>query len=180
MQIDWQDKGKATPKIEHDVIKNLLFFDGSLSRYLQSLCKGQLKISIQSESWSLPFEDERITLGLSSDEKAFVRLSCLQSDNKKLVNARTVIPEQTYTLIKDQLKALGERPLGELLFSNSSGYRSDMKYAKIPFQCEWFKHSQLEQNVDEVYWGRQSIFIINDMPLLITEVFLPDIHQCLK
>ncbi|MEM7027519.1 MAG: chorismate lyase [Pseudomonadota bacterium] len=180
MQIDWQDKSNVTAEIDQELIRKLLFYDGSLTRYLQSICAEDFSIKVQSESWGLLFKDECLSLKLEDNQKAFIRLSHLNSGAKTMVYARTVFPEKTYKLIKNKLEALGERPLGELLFSEPSAYRSQMKYAKIRVDSKLFLPVKNQEPEDSLHWARQSLFMIDEMPLLITELFLPAISQCIK
>ncbi len=180
MQINWLNKAKAETELGTNILKDVLFYDGSLTRYLQSRCKSDISLEIISESWNAPFQSECGILNIDKNQVSLVRLSWLKSDTEKLIFARTIIPKPTHDLIAEQLSALGDRPLGELLFSETSGYRATMQYAKISSACEWLNQVTELQQVMTEFWTRQSIFFIKDRPLLILELFLPQIEHCIK
>ena len=97
-----------------------------------------------------------------------------------MVYARTVIPETTLVGEYKKLTELGTQPLGEILFADKSAYRSNMRYAKISTDCDLYNQVFNSNDVNSELWARQSLFYIKDNPLLIIEVFLPDLKECIQ
>ena len=107
--------------------------------------------------------------------RSIVRESCLSCNNKKLVYARTVIPRKTLKVQNHTLTRLGKKPLGEVLFNNNKIFRENIKYAKIPLYNELHNKAKKHCDIYSDLYGRQSIFYVKNKPLLLIEVFLPDI-----
>jgi chorismate--pyruvate lyase len=180
LKLDWQEKESVIQDIIDERIQPFLFNEGSLTQFLQEQCSGLFNIELIAEVWQHPLPEETILLSIADDEATFIRKSLLKCDDKTLVYARTVIPVKTLAGENQKLIQLGEKPLGDVLFNDDSTYRSDMNYAKIPVDCEL--HSEATNGLDNVseLWGRQSVFYIDQQPLLITEIFLPAILECKK
>lgn len=180
MKLHWRDDLSIQEKPDDKRLHNLLFQNGSLSRSIEELCNGTFNIELQNESWSTPMLEENELLTLIDNEITFIRKSWLKCDDKKLVYARTVIPRITYEGESQDLMKLGNKPLGNILFSDNKTYRTNMQYAKIPLHHELHKQATLDTNIMTELWGRQSLFYINKNSLLVTEVFLPTILECQK
>ena len=177
MKINWQNKEIIRIKIKNKHLSRFLFEDGSLSRLIQDKFKGKFHIDLINESWVTPMSYEKKVLSLRKNEIAFVREAYLNCNNKKLVYARTVIPKQTLKKKNQNLTRLGKKPLGEILFSSDKIYRDNIKYAKIPLSNELHSRAKGNYNISSGLYSRQSIFYIKNKPLLVFEVFLPDIIQ---
>ena len=175
MKINWLNKEIIRIKIENKRLSRFLFEDGSLSRLIQDKFNGRFHIELINESWIMPMSYEKKVLSLRDNEIAFVRESYLNCNNKKLVYARTVIPKQTLKKKNQNLTKLGQKPLGEILFSNDNIYRANIKYARIPKSNELHNRAKGNLDISSDLYSRQSIFYIKNKPLLVFEVFLPDI-----
>ncbi len=180
MKLHWQNELSAKDEPDDKRLYDFLFQSGSLSRSIEECCSGAFNIELKNESWFAPMPDENQLLTLIDDEITFIRESWLKCDNKRLVYARTVIPRITYEGESQDLMALGNKPLGNILFSDNKTYRTNMRYAKIPLHCDLHKQATMDTDIVTELWGRQSLFYINKNPLLVTEVFLPTILECIK
>jgi len=90
------------------------------------------------------------------------------------VFARSIIPLKTLRGRHKRLKYLGEKPLGGYLFSISSLKRNCIEWFYIQQQNELRDNMLLnDENQTRNFWGRRSLFLINQKPLLVTEFFLP-------
>ena len=78
------------------------------------------------------------------------------------VHARSLIPATTLTGRHRKLAHLGNRPLGEVLFSDPGMQRGDIETARVPLY-----------SADSRAWARRSVFMLDHKPLLVSEVFLP-------
>ena len=180
MKLHWQKKLSAQEEPDDKRLHDFLFQSGSLSRSIEESCNGTFNIELKNESWSAPMSDESQLLSLIDNEITFIRESWLKCDNNRLVYARTVIPPITFEGESQGLMALGNKPLGNILFSDNKTYRTNMRYAKIPLHCDLHKQAIMDTEIAIELWGRQSLFYINNNPLLVTEVFLPTILECTK
>ena len=91
-----------------------------------------------------------------------------------------MIPKTTLARTGDRLIGLGARPLGEVLFAEGAR-RSTLRYARLPPGAALSRLLQDQgQAMTEALWARQSLFHLQDAPLLITEVFLPELTACLQ
>ena len=177
MKINWQNKEIIRIKIKNKHLSKFLFEDGSLSRLIQDKFEGTFHIDLINESWITPMPYEKKVLSLRDNEISFIRESYLNCNNKKLVYARTVIPRQTLKKKNQNLTRLGQKPLGEILFSSDKIIRSNINYARIPLSSELHSRAKGNYNISSSLYSRQSIFYIKNKPLLVFEVFLPDIIQ---
>lgn len=180
MKLHWQNELSNQEKPDDKRLHEFLFQSGSLSRSIEECCRGTFNIELKNESWSAPMSDENQLLALIDNEITFIRESWLKCDNKRLVYARTVIPRITFEGESQELMELGNKPLGNILFSDNKTYRTNMRYAKIPLHCDLHKQATMDTDIVTELWGRQSLFYINNNPLLVTEVFLPTISECTK
>jgi len=180
LKLRWQNKEIARTCLRDKRLHSFLFQNGSLSRFIQQRCKESFHIDLINESWCYPMPDELHLLSLRNHEITFTRESWLKCGDQRLVYARTVIPRKTLKGKSHELTRLGTKPLGKILFNDNKTYRTNMRYAKIPVHCELHKETTKDTDVTSDLWGRQSLFYINNKPLLVTEVFLPAILQCTK
>ena len=175
MKINWQNKEIIRIKIKNKFLSRFLFEDGSLSRLIQDEFKGRFHIDLINESWIMPMSYEKKVLSLRDNEIAFIRESYLKCNNKKLVYARTVIPKQTLKKKNQSLTRLGQKPLGKILFSSDKIYRDNIKFARITQSNELYSRAKGNCNISSDLYSRQSLFYIKNKPLLVFEVFLPNI-----
>lgn len=150
-----------------------LSFTGSLSQRLQDTFAG-LSVKLINQQWQLPLTSEHKLLGIPKHQSAFIREVILYANHQPVVFARTIIPAFTGLLSCQPLLDLETEPLGKLLFSHPSAKRNPcFKYAR-------FSHRQLQAlptPITQDCWGRQSVFIINQRPLMVNELFLPTIFS---
>ena len=181
MNINWQDRSAINIVAIDKRLRAGLFQTGSLSRYLQEKCTGVFRVQPEAEAWRLPMPDEAARLSLGGDETAFIREAWLQSDEQRLVYARTVIPRATLAGTGGRLARLGARPLGEVLFAEAGACRSNMRYARLPPESDLGRLiKDRRQDMAEAPWARQSLFHLRNRPLLISEVFLPELVRCIQ
>jgi chorismate--pyruvate lyase len=156
-----------------------LYDAGSLTRRLQAGCVDGFRVEVIEQSWQRPMLNEAVRLGISAERLALVRQVYLYCNNKPAVFARTVIPAQTLSGPQRHLANLGSRPLGAVLFANPNMCRDEMEVACIRPGQRIFASAtaKLEQVPDEI-WGRRSVFYLDRKPLLVNEVFLPDVLDC--
>jgi chorismate--pyruvate lyase len=75
-----------------------------------------------------------------------------------------------------ELARLNNRSLGSVLFKDPTLYRSPFEIALFTQEMEW--HQKVLSSVKRelsTLWARRSLFRIREKPLLLIEVFLPDL-----
>ena len=118
-------------------------------------------------------------LAISHHTRAFSREVVLQCGEHALVYARTVIPARTLKGRLSRLAKLGEKPLGEILFTDPHILRHDLEIARLQPGELLFEKARLSMK-DSQYaavtaiWARRSTFAYHDKRLLVSEIFLPN------
>lgn len=145
------------PRVWHDWILD----PGSLTRRLQVLGQGDFSVEILFLGWARPTLDERRVLNLPDAHHALIREVVLRCKGEPVVKARSVMPATTLTGKERQLRFLGNRPLGAFLFRSRNMRRTAIEIGAMNWHEE-----------DWIY-GRRSVFLLHDKPLLVSELFLP-------
>jgi chorismate--pyruvate lyase len=136
---------------------------GSLTQRLVKASSGAFKVRVTSLEWACPTTDESQKLCTGSRQKALIREVDLLCLDRVVVRARSVIPAATLTGEERQLRHLGSRPLGAFLFSSRAMLREPLELAG--FRDEYRR----------MMYGRRSVFLLHGKPLLVSEIFLPEL-----
>ena len=155
-----------------------LFDQGSLTRRILLHCNQQFRVEVLSQQWQRPMLNEAFRLGVHPEHHALIREVLLYCGDIPWVFARSVLPRNTLTGKRRFLGKLGNRPLGEILFSDPTILRDELEVAEIKkgqrmFDCA----TERIDNIPAAVWGRRSIFYLHKKPLLVNEVFLPSIIE---
>lgn len=153
---------------------------GSLTRRLQQACSGRFSVRLLGQRWQRPLHEEARLLGLDPRQWVLTRQVLLQCDGIPWVYARTVIPRQTLKGRLRHLADLGTRPLGATLFADPSMRRGPVQVAQLAAGqgMHQLVSDAVSSSSKERVWGRRSVFRLSDKPLLVYEVFLPQIGSC--
>ncbi len=146
-------------------LRGWLTAEDSLSHRLQHVCPS-FRVRLLDQGWERPLPDEALCLRLPPGRGASVRQVQLTCSGRPWVFARTVTPSPK---AGRRLARIGERPLGEVLFSRRPLPRGAIEIARLAPTHPLFT---LAGGSGEVLWARRSLLLFED-PLLITEVFLP-------
>jgi len=115
--------------------------------------------------------NEMITEG----EQVLVREVLLYCDDKPQVFARSLLPLTSLTGEEQQLANLGTQSLGHVLFNNPSLERHHIEISMFDLESSVAKFAtSLQLITKQPLWGRRSIFMLENKPLMVAEVFLPD------
>lgn len=107
-------------------------------------------------------------------EKVLVREVLLYCDDKPQVFARSLLPMSSLTGAEQALANLGTQSLGQVLFNSPSLERKTIEVARFDLNTSVGKLAgDLQLNVTHTLWGRRSIFVLENKPLMVAEVFLP-------
>ncbi len=153
-----------------------LLDSGSLTRRLRQLCPDQFRVHVLWQGWNRPSPDEARVLGLRLDAWAWIREVQLLCNNQPWVFARTLIPAKTLHGRSRRLTQLGNRPLGEVLFADPGVRRGPVEIAHIAVGQRLHQRAFADRaEPPDAIWGRRSLFWIGERPLLVCEIFLPDL-----
>ena len=145
---------------------------GSLTQRLIDVCDNRLTVQVLRQNLALPRLSERRALGLPQRRLALIREVLLLGGGSAWVYARSIIPLSTLTGRLRSLRQLDNRPLGALLFSDPSMCREPVEVA-----CFSSPGTQLPVALTAYQaplWGRRSVFRLDNKPMLVSEIFLPD------
>jgi len=152
-----------------------LFDPGSLTRRVRGRCGGGFHVEVLSQGWRRPMLNEARRLRLRHAEHALIREVYLMCGERPWVYARTVIPRRTLRGPRRHLARLGSRPLGEVLFADPGLARDAVEVSRIEPGQLMFEPATRRSEVDPAaVWGRRSVFYLRRKPILVCEVFLPE------
>ncbi|WP_233113658.1 chorismate--pyruvate lyase family protein [Aggregatibacter actinomycetemcomitans] len=129
-----------------------LFDKQSLTVKLKQTC-ARFDVKVRSEKWiEKTFENETALLPAGA---YWCREVLLLGDGKPWIEARTLIP-QTLFVYHQELSMLGKKPIGEWLFQQTPQRRL----------IQW------AQDPQSGLYARRSLFWVQNIPMLISELFL--------
>jgi chorismate--pyruvate lyase len=162
-----------------EAVLRWLLDPASLTRRIQSACHGCFRVEVLFQGWARPQHNEARELGMRQGSEGFVREVHLLCDGHPWVFARTVIPRTTLTGPRRCLTRLKSRPLGAVLFADPSMKRGPVEIARLS-PCDKLYPVAIRHLArrPETIWGRRSLFTLGGKPLLVSEIFLPDIPPC--
>ncbi len=112
---------------------------------------------------------------ISAGEQVLVREVLLYCDNTPQVFARSLLPLTSLTGEQQQLAHLGTQPLGQVLFNHPNLARQSFEVAEfLPHSSVGKLAKQLNLPMTHNLWGRRSVFILAEKPIMVAEVFLPN------
>lgn len=162
-------------------LRNWLLDEGSLTARLKRQCKHFEVMVIGEEQQLCSKQDSSYLINIG--EPIIVREVLLYCDDVPQIFARSILPLKTLTGKEEALGQLGDQPLGQVLFNNPSLQRQRLElssfstHSSVALLAENLDKASLVSDGsgkrDRNLWGRRSIFIIEDKPLMVSEVFLP-------
>lgn len=150
---------------------------GSLTRRIQQRC-AQFDVRNVCEGLMAAAYDETALLGLPPQQKIYTREVFLLANERPVVFAHSVVAPQHLRGAWQTLQHLGKRPLGALLFAHPLVQRASLHYRTLKASHPLYRRATSSLDTPpQKLWARRSLFILHGAPLLVTEVFLPEILQ---
>ena len=149
--------------------RHWLLDESSLTQRLVDASNGAFRVQRLRQHWHIPLPSERRLLKLSGRQLALVREVALLCSDESWVFARSVIPAASLTGSLRHLRQLQNQSLGALIFQNPRLERSPFELSLLPGNSAYI-HPCLQQ--PETAWARRSRFVVQNRPLLVSEVFL--------
>jgi chorismate lyase len=149
---------------------------GSLTRSMTASCGGRFRVELlrQAPGRILPGEARLLDIGVG--RRALVREVRLYCGPDAWVFARTLIPLHSLRGPASNLARLGQRPLGEVLFSDPQTRRLRIEIARITRRHHlfWSATRHLGERPAAIS-GRRTLFEYRGRRILVNELFLPGI-----
>ena len=155
-------------------LKSWLTDTGSLTRRLQNSNEHGFSVQLLGNHWIKALPDECLDMGIPFTQMTMQREVRLLNGDNANVYARTIIPLATYQAMRQRFSGLGNKSLGELLFTEPSVKRGPIEVACLKPSDWLYEMALLEENYRaEELWARRSHFYIDGKVLLVNEIFLP-------
>lgn len=160
------------------VILDWLSDRGSLTQRLKGYCPNRFSVRVLDQQWVRAEPSEARLLGIPSTQKVLLRQVHLLCGDELCVYARSIIPLATLRRKHRRLLFLGDRPLGEYLFSSPTLQRGRIEWGRLdPASALYRVALPRPVAAPQPVWGRRSLFRIDGKPLLVSEFFLPVLFE---
>jgi len=170
MNANWRDP--ATDKLDDNLKDWLLDRQSLTKRLIASSERFRVQVLGQQVTTCAPHEaNEDIAVG----EAVIAREVLLFCDEIPHVFARSLLPLRSLTGNQSELSRLGNESLGQVLFNHPDLKRKCIEVANFDANVQFptiLKHFNLAAT--KWLWGRRSVFVIEQKPLMVAEVFLPN------
>lgn len=166
----------ALPLTDGPHRKSWLRESGSLTRRLRALCGPAFRVAVLGEDWRPPFPLEAVRLRSDPRRLVWTREVALHCGDRPLIVARSLIPGGLLQGRHAQLSRLGQRPLGEWLFTNPDLRRLALEFARVE-PDRWRGLPALAEAHGNTIWGRRALYRIAGQRLLVCEFFLPELFR---
>jgi chorismate--pyruvate lyase len=174
----WVENRCGTRHTLPENVQSWVYEPGSLTQRLRNYYGDKVGVNVLLQQWNTPFLTERKLLKLHESKYSLIREVLLHANGKPLILARTVIPPKTVKVAKSNLAHLGNRPLGEVIFSYPKLERIEMDVTLInssPIEQRpiWTQSAIDKASIDQPMWGRRTVYAIAQRQMLVSEFFLP-------
>ncbi|MDD4911447.1 MAG: chorismate lyase [Sideroxydans sp.] len=166
---------------------------GSLTQRIQQRCEKFSVQPVRSGLARIAF-DEATILGIAPHHLAYSREVFLLADGKPVVFAHSTTACEHLRGAWKAMSGLGNRSLGSLLFTHPLVIRQPLRFKALrshhplhvgrvspqgfSYPLGVTRHVGLKPDlpiIPDTLWARRSLFTLHGAPLLVTEVFLPEI-----
>ena len=161
-------------------LRSWLIDTGSLTEKLRGACR-TFSVHLISQTERQAKSHEVLLLELTDSDSLIDREVQLYCNTEPVVYARSLIPVKAVSDRFEGLDTMGEKPLGEKIFSDPQLSRSPIEWSQMTENHPLFSHAV--DNVcplPAVIFGRRSLFYGAAKPISISEFFLPKIVQLMN
>jgi chorismate--pyruvate lyase len=148
---------------------------GSLTQRIRQRCTHFEVHNLRSNLARIAL-DESALLGIAPQQLAWSREVFLYADGQPVVFAHSACARQHLRGAWSAVRGLGNKPLGALLFAHPLVARQPLHYQTLRAHHPLYRRAAtVLSDPPPRLWARRSLFYLHDAPLLVTEVFLPEI-----
>ena len=149
---------------------------GSLTLRIRQRCH-EFRVRNLFDGMAPAPRDETALLGVPSRRQVYTREVFLLADSRPVVFAHSVVAAHHLRGAWRALQHLGERSLGSLLFTHPLVQRRPLHFRALKPGDLLYRRAITCGAAAGSLWARRSLFTLHDAPLLVTEVFLPEILE---
>ena len=142
----------------------------SLTAKLIASSQHQFRVQVVRQTLGRAQTNECLALRIKTTQRCLIREVILVGQEQPWVFARSILPLSSLTGRLRHLRYRGSKPLGAFLFSQPDLERHPIAVALINRHHNYVPIEYLD---NDPVWGRRSIFVLDNKPLLVSEVFLP-------
>jgi chorismate--pyruvate lyase len=159
--------------------KDWLTRGGSLTAHLREL--GDVTVDITREAVGQPWRDEAAALDITARTPVWIREVVLNVNRVPFVAAHSIVPLYASSGVWQAMRRLRTRPLAELLYSDSSVWRSPLTSRRIDASDPLYRLAARQTPLEKphAFVARRSVFVRLGAPLMVTECFLPSLWSFL-
>jgi len=170
----WQQvSDKVTHESLHAGLLNWLFDPSSLTARLKTCCD-EFRVEVLGQQ-IIQCSEQEANEDIVAGEDVLVREVLLFCDNKPQVFARSLLPLRSLTGEEKKLAELGSQSLGQVLFNHPELIRKKIEIAEFfPASSLSVLVNALQLPFTQSLWGRRSVFMLKNKPIMVAEVFLPE------
>lgn len=165
MTSAWQPLTAAALRRLPPALRPWLADCGSLTAALRLRLAGALECALLGQGWRPPTADEAARLGLATRRAVFWRRVRFSYAGRALLIGHTLVPPATLARTP-ALRRLGDRPVGELLFSDPAARRRQVEVAGPR------PGGAIAACLPAVA-ARRSVILLQRRPVMVVEHFLP-------
>ena len=147
---------------------------GSLTRRIQQRCR-EFAVQPLRSGLATIAHDEAALLGVRPQQSAYSREVLLHADGVPVVFAHSACAPHHLQGPWAALGGLGNQPLGAMLFSHPQVERMPLRFKALRANHPLHRRIAASLPIPDSLWARRSLFTLHGAPLLVTEVFLPEI-----
>lgn len=153
----------------------------SLTARIRARCS-ELRVQVLHQSTGLPLADEARALGLPVGRRVWVREVLLLADGCPVVFGRSILPRGHARGAWHLFHGIGARPLGAALFADPAIRRGPLLSARLDRRDKRYHLAIAAAGLQgasapPTLWARRSLFRLRERSLMVSEVFLPAIHD---
>ena len=172
MHAKWQPPEHCTV---NDNLQNWLIDPNSLTARLKRHSQ-QFRVQVLGQQVQ-PCSEAEANQDILPGQPVLVREVLLFCDQIPQVFARSLLPLSSLTGEEQKLAHLGNQSLGQVLFNNPKLKRKCIVVARFDSTSSIFTLAQYYQLPSrDSLWGRRSVFVLENKPLMVAEVFLPNAY----
>lgn len=169
IQTQWKDASVYSLKPS---LLDWLLDPSSLTARLKTHCN-QFRVEVLGQQITQCTKEEANS-DIIAGEDVLVREVLLYCDDIPQVFARSLLPLRSLTGEEKKLAELGEQSLGQVLFNKPNLIRKRIEVSEFnPLSSISPLIDSLGLNYESSLWGRRSVFILKNKPIMVAEVFLP-------
>jgi chorismate--pyruvate lyase len=147
---------------------------GSLTKRIQQRCD-QFSVNPVRSGLARIAYNESALLGIAPQQLAYSREVFLYANGKPVVFAHSTCAVRHLRGVWSSITGLGSKSLGTMLFTHPMVVRKPLHFKTLRPQHPLYRSTAALQKLPSILWARRSLFYLHDAPLLVTEVFLPEI-----